>query len=391
MNAPRQIAVITLMNLKSLPQRLGASCVIVIGIAGVVGVLVSILAMVNGLSQMMTGTGRMDRAIVVSTGASYETLSNISREEALTIQDAPGIKKGAEGEPVASAEALAVVNVPLKSAEGSGNVPLRGVGQAALLLRPEIRLTQGRMFQPAVRELIVGLSAQHQFRGLEVGRQVSFRGAAWQIVGVFQSHGDLHEAEMLTGAEALQSAFKRNGFQSVAVLLDSANSFTAFKTALAGSPVDVMREPDYYAQQSQTFSRVLSVVAYLIGGIMAVGAIFGALNAMYSAISTRTVEIATLRVLGFGASGIVVSVFAEALLLAVLGGVAGGSMAWLVFNGSAFSTNAGGMSQLAVPLVVNLNLIGAGIFWACAIGMVGASFPAIRAARAPLASALRGI
>jgi putative ABC transport system permease protein len=391
MNALRQIAVITLMNLKSLPQRLGASCVIVIGIAGVVGVLVSILAMVNGLSQMMTGTGRMDRAIVVSTGASYETLSNISREEALTIQDAPGIKKGAEGEPVASAEALAVVNVPLKSAEGSGNVPLRGVGQAALLLRPEIRLTQGRMFQPAVRELIVGLSAQHQFRGLEVGRQVSFRGAAWQIVGVFQSHGDLHEAEMLTGAEALQSAFKRNGFQSVAVLLDSANSFTAFKTALAGSPVDVMREPDYYAQQSQTFSRVLSVVAYLIGGIMAVGAIFGALNAMYSAISTRTVEIATLRVLGFGASGIVVSVFAEALLLAVLGGVAGGSMAWLVFNGSAFSTNAGGMSQLAVPLVVNLNLIGAGIFWACAIGMVGASFPAIRAARAPLASALRGI
>jgi putative ABC transport system permease protein len=216
MNALRQIAVITRMNLKSLPQRLGASCVIVVGIAGVVAVLVSILAMVSGLSQMMTGTGRLDRAIVVSTGTSYETLSNISREAALTIQDAPGIKKGAEGEPIASAEALAIVNVPLRRAEGSGNVPLRGVGSAAFSLRPEIRLTEGRMFQPAMRELIVGLSAQRQFRGLEVGRQVSFRGAAWQVVGVFQSHGDLHEAEMLTGAEALQSAFKRNGFQSVA-------------------------------------------------------------------------------------------------------------------------------------------------------------------------------
>jgi putative ABC transport system permease protein len=335
----------------------------------------------------------MDRAIVVSTGTNYETFSNISREAALTIQDAPGIKKGAEGEPITSAEALAVVTLPLRRAEGSGNVPLRGVGHAAFSLRPEIRMTQGRMFQPAVRELIVGLSAQHQFRGLEVGRDVSIRGAAWRIVGVFECHGDLHEAEMLTGAEALQSAFKRNGFQSVSVLLESANSFTVFKAALTGSSslsVDVMREPDYYAQQSQSFSRVLAVVAYLIGGIMGVGAVFGALNAMYSAISTRTVEIATLRVLGFGASGIVVSVFAEALLLAVMGGVMGGSFAWLLFNGSAFSTNAGSMSQLEVPLVVDLSLIGTGIFWACAIGMVGASFPAIRAARAPLASALRG-
>ncbi len=286
-----------------------------------------------------------------------------------------------------------MVTMPLRRSEGSGNVPLRGVGHAAFSLRPEIRLTQGRMFHPAVRELIVGLSAQHQFRGLEVGGEVSIRGGAWRIVGVFESQGDLHEAEILTGAEALESAFNRIGFQSVSVLLDSANSFTAFKAALTGSSslvVDVMREPDYYAQQSQSFSRVISVVAYLIGGIMGVGAVFGALNAMYSVISTRGVEIATLRVLGFGASGIVVSVFAEALLLALVGGVMGGSMAWLLFNGSAFSTNAGGLSRLAVPLVVGPGLIGAGIFWACAIGMVGASFPAIRAARAPLASALRG-
>jgi putative ABC transport system permease protein len=176
-------------------------------------------------------------------------------------------------------------------------------------------------------------------------------------------------------------------------LLDSADSFALFKAALTGNPalsVDVMREADYYLQQSRAFSRLLSIVAYLIGGIMAVGAVFGALNAMYSAISTRTVEIATLRVLGFGASAVIVSVFAESLLLAILGGAAGGGVAWLLFNGHAVSTSAGGLTQLSVPLAVDSSLIGYGVFWACIIGMVGAAFPAIRAARAPLASALRG-
>jgi len=191
----------------------------------------------------------------------------------------------------------------------------------------------------------------------------------------------------------LQSAFARNTFQSVTVLLESADSFALFKAALTGNPalnVDVMREADYYLQQSQAFSRLLSVVAYLIGGIMAVGAVFGALNAMYSAISTRTVEIATLRVLGFGASAVIVSVFAESLLLAILGGATGGCIAWLLFNGHAVSTNGGGLTQLSVPLVVDWSLIGFGVLWACIIGMVGAAFPAIRAARAPLATALRG-
>ena len=199
---------------------------------------------------------------------------------------------------------------------------------------------------------------------------------------------------MITGAETLQSALERNTFQSVAVLLESAESFAQFRAALGGNPalaVDAMREADYHRQQSHAFSQLLSVVAYLIGGIMAVGAVFGALNAMYSAISTRTVEIATLRVLGFGASAVIVSVFAEALLLALVGGAIGGCVAWLLFNGHAVSTNGGGLTQLSVPLAVDFRLIGLGVLWACIIAMVGAAFPAIRAARAPLASALSGI
>jgi putative ABC transport system permease protein len=393
MNVLKQIAAVTMMNIKSVPQRLGASSVIVIGIAGVVGVLVSILAMVGGLSQMMTSTGRADRAIVVSTGASFETLSSIPREATQTILDGPGIKLGIDGKPLASRDALAIVRLPLKRGGNSGNVSLRGTSEAGLAVRPEIHLVEGRLFGSAVRELIVGRTLQRQFRDLELGKRILVRGAEWTVVGVFESP-DQHGGEMLTGAETLQSAFARNTFQSVTVLLESAASFALFKAALTGNPalsVDVMREADYYLQQSQPFSRLLSIVAYLIGGIMAVGAVFGALNAMYSAVSTRTVEIATLRVLGFGASAVIISVFAESLLLAMLGGAVGGCLAWLLFNGHAINTNAGGLTQLSVPLAVNLDLIGMGVLWACIIGIIGAAFPAIRAARAPLAAALRGI
>jgi putative ABC transport system permease protein len=394
MSALKQIAAVTAMNLKSVPQRLGASSVIVIGIAGVVGVLVSILALVSGLSQMMSGTERADRAIVVSTGAGYETLSNLTREAIQTIADAPGVQRGADGKPLASADVLSILRLPLKRGGSDGNVSLRGVSESAFAVRPETQVVEGRLFGRTVREVIVGRTLQRQFRDLELGKKFLLRGAEWTVVGVFDSHGDPHDAEMMTGAETLQSAFERNTFQSVSVLLESADSFAQFKAGLDGNPalaVDAMREADYSRQQSRAFSRLLSVVAYLIGGIMAVGAVFGAINALYSAISTRSVEIATLRVLGFGAEAIIVSVFAESLLLAMLGGAAGGCIAWLLFNGHAVSTSGGGLTQLSVPLAVDLNLVGFGVLWACVIGMIGAAFPAIRAARAPLAAALRGI
>jgi putative ABC transport system permease protein len=393
MGVLNQIGSVTRMNLRSVPKRIGASSVIVIGIAGVVGVLVSILAMVGGLSQMINSTARPDRAIVVSTGAGFETLSNITREASQTILDAPGIKHGPDGKLLASAEALAIVRLPLKRSADSGNVSLRGMSEGGLAVHPEIRLVEGRVFGSAVREVIVGRTLQRQFRDIALGRRLMLRGAEWTVVGIFESR-DPHESEMITGAETLQSAFERTTFQAVVVLLESADAFAEFKGALTSNPalaVDAMREADYYRQQSQAFSQLLSMVAYLIGGIMAVGAVFGALNAMYSAVSTRTVEIATLRVLGFGASAVIVSVFAEALLLALMGGAIGGCVAWLMFNGHAVSTNGGGLTQLSVPLAVDFRLIGLGVLWACIIGMVGAAFPAIRAARAPLAAALRGI
>jgi len=308
------------------------------------------------------------------------------------IADAAGVKHQADGRPLASAEALLVVRLPLR-ANGSGNLTLRGVSQTAFALRPELHVVEGRRFDPTLRELIVGRGAERQFRGLRVGQRIMLRGTGWTVVGIFEVEGDQHEAEMLTSVEMLQSTFRRNTFQSVAVQLESPQSFADFRSSLAGNralAVDVARESDYYLAQTRSFTDLLSLIAYLVSGIMAIGAVFGALNTMYTAVSARTVEIATLRVLGFGPLPIVTSVLAEALLLALAGSVIGSCLAWLFFGGHVVSTDAGGLTQLAVPVMVSSKLIILGIVWACAIGLVGASLPAIRAARAPLVCVLNG-
>lgn len=387
-----EIAAVTRLNLRCLPMRLGASSVIVVGIAGVVGVLVSILAMVAGLSQMMSSNGRPDRAIVISTGSGVEVLSNLSREATWTIQNAPAIRRGANGKPLASAETVAVVRGTLK--DGSpANLSLRGTGPEFLQVRPELRIVEGRAFEPTVRELVVGRSAQRQFVGLAIGERIVLRGTEWTVVGTFESGGDRFETELITGAETLQSALGRNAFQSVSVQLEGADSFDVFSAALRRNPalsVEVLRETDYAAQQARSFARVVVIVAYLVGGIMALGAVFGALNSMHTAVSSRTVEIATLRALGFGSTSVVVSVFAEAVLLAALGGAVGAGLAWMIFDGDVMSTSGAGATQLAVPLVVGPRIIAVGVLWACIIGMIGACFPAVHAARTPLVAALRG-
>ena len=297
------------------------------------------------------------------------------------------------GRPLASAETLAIVRGVLQ--DGSpANLSLRGAGPEFLQVRPELRIVEGRAFEPAVRELIVGRSAQRQFRGLDLGSRIALRGADWTVVGVFESGGDRFEAELITGAETLQSAFRRSTFQSVSVQLDTADSFDAFSASLRAGSRPVGRrhcaKRITTEQQSRSFTRVLTIVAYLVGGIMALGAVFGALNSMYTAVSGRTVEIATLRVLGFGSTSVVVSVFAEALLLAALGGALGACLAWLIFDGHVMSTSGAGATQLAVPLVVGPRIIALGVLWACVIGMIGACLPAVHAARTPLAAALRG-
>ncbi len=388
----KQTTAITAMNLRSIPQRVGTSWVIVIGIAVTVAVLVSVLAMVDGFSKTLANTGRADRAIVLRGGSVAELSSTISRDNTITIMDAPGVKKDADGKPIASAEMVAVVALPQRRTGTAANVTVRGIGAKALELRPEIHIVAGRMFQPAVRELIVGHSAVTQFKGVDIGSHITFRNTDWTVVGEFESGGDAHESELMGDIETVLSAFRRNLFQSVTVMLDSPAAFAQFKDKLTTDPtltVDVKREPDYYAEQSKQLNKLLNFLAFGVGGIMAIGAIFGALNTMYSAVSARSLEIATLRAIGFGAGAVVVSVFVEALLLSLVGGLIGAAAAWLFFNGNTVNTLGANFTQVVFHLTVTPHLLISGIIWACFIGVLGGLFPAIRAARLPVATALR--
>jgi len=390
----RQIGAVTAMNFRSLPQRVSTSLVVVIGIAGVVAVLVSVLAMSTGLIRTMQNTGRDDRAIVMRNGAIAETSSALDRNSAKLVVDAEGIKRDAEGNPITSAETMRILSLHKKQDDAEINVILRGVGPKMLEVRPELKIIAGRMFQPAVTEVIVGKAAHAQFKGLNVGDVVNSRGANWTVVGVFETGGDAHESSLMTYAETLISIDQRGSFQSVTALLDSPSAFQAFKDSLSANPglaVDVVREREYYQQQSKTMSTIISVIAYVVGGIMAVGAVFAALNTMYSAVSARLQEIATLRALGFGSTAMVASVLAEALVLALIGGVIGALIAWLFFNGNTVSTSGGGMGQMVFELTVSPQLMILGVVWACIIGVLGGLFPAMRAARLPVAMALRAI
>ena len=388
----KQIVAVTAMNLRSLPQRVGTAWVIVIGIAVTVAVMVSGLAMAEGFTKTLKGTARTDRAIVLRSGSEGELASTISRENTQTIMDAPGLRKDATGRPIASAEAVVIVALPQKKDGVDANVTLRGIGPNALTLRPEMHLVAGRMFKPAVREIIVGKSALAQFKGLELGSRIAFRDSEWTVVGVFETGGDAHESELQGDVETVLSAYRRNLFQSVSVMLESAGAFDRFKAALTTDPtlkVSVERETDYYAAQSSRLSKLLNLLAYFVGGIMALGACFGALNTMYTAVSTRTREIATLRAIGFGGLPIVISVLVESLLLALIGSAIGSVAAWIFFDGNTVNTLGASFTQVVFHLTVTASLLVSGVVVACTVGMLGGLLPAIRAARVPIATALR--
>jgi putative ABC transport system permease protein len=391
MNSIRQTLAITAINLRSIPERIGTSLVICVGIAGVVAVLITVLAMATGLQDTMSNAARDDRVIVLRTGSTAEALSTVSRDDLVAIEAAPGIHSTADGKRGISPEVLVSVNLPRKDTGQLSALSIRGLTPVGPSVRPEIQLLEGRMFATGVHEIIVGKSAHDQFAHLDVGDTAKFHNGTWKVVGIFSSGGGVQESEAMTDANTLMSAAQRTVFSAATVWLESPAAFEAFKAAVKSDPtlkVDVETETEYYAGQSKRVGALLKLVATTVGGIMAVGALFGALNTMYSAVSTRTVEIGTLRAIGFGAVPVVVSVLVEALALALIGAAAGGAIAWLLFNGNAFSTG-GTLGQIALRLHVSASLIGVGIIWATVIGLLGGLFPAIRAARTSVADALR--
>ncbi len=388
-----QIGSITKFGLLSIPQRRGAVAATVIGIAGVVAVLVGVLSIAAGFRQAMTVSGSPDGAIVLRSGADTEMVSGFGRSETRVIADAPGVARNARG-PLASAELFVIIDLPKRTTGTDANVPLRGVEPAALQVRDHLKIIQGRMFDWGRDEVIVGLGAAQEFAGLDVGSKMKVGRYEWPVVGIFSANGGAAESEIWTDAKVLQAAYNRgDSFQSVSVRLNSPGAFEAFKDSLTSNPqlsVKVIRQTDYYAEQSETLTRLITTLGFLIAFLMAIGAVFGALNTMYSAVAARAREIATLRALGFGGSAVVVSLLLESLLLALVGGVIGGALAYLAFNNFHTSTmNFQSFSQVTFAFKVTPELLVRGIVWSALIGLVGGLFPAIRAARLSIAVGLR--
>ena len=390
----RQAASVAQVGLSTLPQRIGASSVVVVGIAGVVAVLVALLAMAEGYQDTLRKSGSEDTALVMRGASAAEVMSTLDNASVNVISQAPGIARDAENRPLASPELVVAANLPLRDGgpEDEGSVQLRGVGGQAWAVHPNVRVVDGRKFEPGRRELMAGVGAQRQFAGLTPGTVIHMGSQDWTVVGVFES-GDALESELWADAGVVASTYERGSSRtSVTVKLERASALKGFKAALADDPrldVDAKTTLEYFAEQSEVMTKVIRYVGMVVGAIMGLGAVFGALNTMFASVAARMREIATLRAIGFRSVPVVVAVMLETMLLALAGGVLGGVLAWLVFNGFTASTMAGGVGQLSFKFHVSAPVLWTGLKWALAIGFVGGLFPAVRAARLPVTEALR--
>ena len=393
MNWLSQTLAVTKVTLQSIPQRLGSSVVAIIGIGGVVIVFTAVLSIAEGFRATMQGTGDPRTVMVMRAGSDTEMTSGFSGDEARLITEAPGIERGPDGVH-ASPELFVIIGHPLQRSGTDANVPLRGLTPIALRVRPDLHIAEGRMFTPGTSEIVVGRAASRQFANLKVGSTVKSGKMTWPVVGIFEARGSVAESELWCDAKVLQSVYQRgNSYQSVYLRLETVESLQRLKDALTTDPrlnVTVVREPDYYAQQSQVLQSVIWGIGLTIAVLMGLGAIFGAVNTMYSAVATRTREIATLRALGFGSTPVVVSVLIEAVLLSLVGGVLGGLIAWAGFDGYQTATmNLQSFSQVAFAFAVTPRLLAWGLMASTVMGLLGGLLPAYRAARVPVVSALR--
>jgi putative ABC transport system permease protein len=389
-----QILIVTWSNILSLSNRLGASAVAVFGTACVVGVFIGVLSMATGFQKTMTAAGSETTMILLRDGATSEMNSGFTKEQVQLIGDAPGVARDTDNRPLTSAELYVIVDIPKKNTGTPSNVPLRGLEPQAFAVRDQVRIIEGRRFEPGRNELIVGRAAQTQFTGLQLGDTIKFGQNVWSVVGIFEAGGGVAESELWCDVHILQQAYTRgSSYQSVRVKLQNVAALPEFKRALASDPrltVKLESEKDYYAGQSEMLTKFIKSVGYPLAILMAIGAIFGALNTMYASVSARTREIATLRALGFGSTSIIVSTLAESLLLSLAGGILGSVIVYVVFNGYTVSTiNGQSFSQVVFAFAVTPGLLLQGIVAAAFIGLWGGLFPAIRAVRVPVVEALR--
>lgn len=382
-----QVLEITLMNLKNLPNRLGSSSVVVVGIGGVVGVMVAILAMAAGFQGTLDSGGAPDRAIVLRGGSDNELSSGVSTDEVNVVS-------GMEGVVLASPELYMVADVPKRSTGTDANLIVRGVTADAFAMRDEVVIVEGRNLEPGRGEVIAGRGAHIEFAGIDIGNRIQLRQSEWTIVGIFEADGSAYESELWVDLPVLQSAFRFTGASSIRIRVDSPERINELAERIKGDPrldLKLTGEEEYFAGQAGGLTDTIRIFGYTVATIMAIGAVFAALNTMYTAVVTRTVEIATLRALGFGRLPVVVSVMIESMALALLGGVLGALVAYFGFNGYTVSTLSNvSFSQIAFDFAVTPDLLRDGLIWALGLGAIGGLLPAIRAALLPITVALRG-
>jgi putative ABC transport system permease protein len=393
MSLLKQAASVTAMNLRSVGERRGAALVAVVGIAGVVAVLIGIFSINEGFRAVLDLSGSDEVAIVLRGGGTSEMTSGLSQQQTRIIGDAAGVLREG-GTPVSSAELYVIVDVPLKSTGTPANVPLRGVGPLAPKLRQGFHLIEGRTFTPGTNEVIVGRGAAEQNVGLNVGSELRQGTNVWNVVGVFADTGSVAESEIWSDAIVLQGVYNRGtSYQSTRVRLENAAALQTFKDALTSDPrvnVNVLTEREYYAQQARALVVLVTILGRAIAVLMGLAAIFGALATMYSAVSSRAKEIATLRAIGFGAFPVVASVIAEALTLGLVGGTIGGLIAYFGFNGVRASTmNLSSFSQITFAFTVTPALLVQSLVYALVLGFFGGLMPSVRAARLPITIGLR--
>lgn len=380
-------------NLRSLEARWTSTVVAVLGIAGTVGVFVAMLSLARGFKATLVESGSAQNAIVRRAGATSEMESVVTLDQVRVIEDAPGVERGSAGSLV-SPEVVVVAPFPLKSTGTDANVQVRGVSPRVLSVRDSVRITAGRFFQSGLNELVVGRNVAQSFVGFALGKTVRFGGESWTVVGVFDAGGTAFDSELWCDAQVLNQVYlrPRNIIQSVTVRLTSPEELTRFKDALTSDPrvtVQVDREVDYYEKQSRQLTTLITVLGAIVAVVMGIGAVFGALNTMYSAVAERSREIATMRALGFGTGSVVMSFVFEALCIALVGGLLG-CIAVLPLNGlTTGAMNWQTFSHLAFAFRVTPSLLGSGLIFALGMGLVGGVPPAIRAARQRVAVALR--
>ena len=391
----KQILAITGMNIRTILQRSGASIVIIIGIAGSVAVMVSLLAMAEGLSKTIASTGQEDRALIFREGSNSEMSSGIAMTDLAIIENTQGIKKSEDG-PMIAAEIFTIIDLKKKGAVDTSNLPLRGVQEMSFKIRPELKIIEGKNFFPGKGEIIVGKGAANEYEGLELGNKIKMRDSEWTVVGIFSTGGDVHESEIWADLAVTQGAFRRGASASIAIVQMEENaSITDLGATLELDPrldLKVQGEVDFYEEQSSGASSLIQAFGYTVAVIMAIGAVFAALNTMYSAVSTRLVEIGTLRAVGFHGSSVLFALMIESMFLALLGGLLGAGLSYLIFNGYTVSTLASvSFTQTAFDFAVTGEIIGQGLILALIVGFLGGVLPARRAATQDITEALRAI